>query len=138
MKKTVLAAVLGMGFSAVFLAGCNSAPKHSKSWAELSRRNLPGVWTSDKYGELIISCQGFIHYDDRGGFDLENTGLKNAKIVELAERELVIETMPLIKSRYPMERYPYEEEGQWKMRFWDRNWSKASDRDCGSTAQAGT
>lgn len=125
MKKILFAAL------AVSLFGCNTAPTHNQNWPELSRRNLPGVWTSDKAGRLIISCEGYIHLDDQGNFDLGNTSLKNAKIVELRDQELLIETFPLVKDHFPMALYPYQEHGKWKMGFWDRTWSKVEERDCG-------
>jgi hypothetical protein len=111
---------------------CNSAPMRTYRWAGLIDRGLPGTWTSDKYGRLIVSCDGYIHLDDQGGFDLSNTGLKNAKIVELGEKELLIETMPLIKSRYSMAAYPHEEKGVWKMNFWGREWKRSEKRECGT------
>jgi hypothetical protein len=112
-------------------SACNSAPRRAPyRWQGLIYRELPGVWASDKFGNLHISCDGYIHLDDQGGFDLTNTGLKNAKIVELQDKALLIETMPLVKQDYPMAEYPHQEDGIWKMNFWNRKWQRIEIRDC--------
>jgi hypothetical protein len=116
------------------LSSCNSAPRSPeqppRDWPVIAERKLNGVWTSDKYGRLIISCSGYVHYDDQGGFDLSNTGLKNARITEVREQELIIETMPLLTDHYPVPKWPYEESGTLKMRFWDRDWKRVEERPC--------
>jgi len=116
-------------------SACNTLPSRPPmKWAALVDRNLPGVWTSDKFGRLLISCDGYIHMDDQGGFDLGNTGLKNAKIVEIKEADLLIETLPLVKDHYRMEQYPHQVKGAYQMKFWGREWKQVEAMDCSGRA----
>lgn len=136
MIRSAFVAVL---LSATGLLACNTAPQnYQRNWATLVERGLPGEWVSDKYGTLIIACSGLIHLNDDGGFDFGNTGLKNAKIIEMREKALLIEVMPLIKTEYPMERYPYiertEDRDTTRMRFWGREWRQTVKRSCDSGA----
>ncbi len=120
--------------SGVFLFACNTMPSQkNQNWQALVDRMLPGTWTSDKFGRLYISCDGYIHLDDQGGFDLSNTGLKNAKIIEMQPKDLLVETLPFVKEHYAMAEYPHAEAGETVMKFWGRVWKRAEVRECPSS-----